>query len=116
MTGKLNFSTRFRNPDGTYDYSAIDALSNSVANFVTGNDMDPADVQALKDQINERSQVTFNLSDYDKDEEKFGGSVKVLVVTVGAEVHHISTSENVMGGWYFNPTTFEWEENVLCKA
>jgi hypothetical protein len=116
VSGKLAFDTEFKKPDGSYDAAQASALSDALGGFVTGGDLTPAQRAAISKQINENSQVTFNLNTYDKDTEKIGGKVKVLVVTVGAEGHIITTEEDVINGWYFDPVQGTWQQNIACGA
>jgi Flp pilus assembly pilin Flp len=114
FSGKLAFDTQFKQPDGSYDAAQARALSDALGGFVTGGTLTPAQQAAISDQINENSQVTFNLNDYDKDTEKIGGKVKILVVTVGAEGHVITTEEGVIDGWYYDPVQGAWQQNIAC--
>jgi Flp pilus assembly pilin Flp len=114
VSGKLAFDTEFTKPDGTYDAAQAAALSDALGGFVTGGSLTDAQKAAISRQINDNSQVTFNLNTYDKDTEKFGGKVKFLVVTVGAEGHVITTEEDVINGWYYDPTNGSWQQNVAC--
>lgn len=114
VSGKLAFDTEFKKPDGSYDAAQAAALSDALGSFVTGGSLTDAQQAAISKQINEDSQVTFNLNNYDKDTEKFGGKVKFLVVTIGAEGHIITTEEDVINGWYFDPTNGSWQQNIAC--
>jgi hypothetical protein len=116
-TGSLAFSTEFRDAEGNYEYESIDALSDVVSSYIKGEgELTDDQREAIRNQIDERSQITFALSSYDKDTEKFGAEGKLFFVKVGGEVHYITTEENILAGYYYNPTTNEWEENVLCDA
>lgn len=114
VSGKLAFDTQFKKPDGSYDAAQAAALSDALFGFATGGSLSDAQQAAVTQQINENSQVTFNLNTYDKDTEKFGGKVKFLVVTIGAEGHIITTEEGVINGWYFDPTNGSWQQNIAC--
>jgi hypothetical protein len=115
-SGKLAFDTEFKKPDGSYDAAQASALSDALGSYVTGGNLTDAQKAAISKQINDNSQVTFNLNNYDKDTEKIGGKVKIVVVTVGAEGHIITTEEDVINGWYYNPVQGAWQQNVACGA
>lgn len=113
----LNFSTDFRRNDGTYDYAAIGALSAELSRFITGGaGMSPEQAEALRAQINEHSQVTFNEYDYDEDETKYGASGKFLFINVGAEVHMVSIDQNLLDGYYYDPVQGLWADNIVCES
>jgi hypothetical protein len=114
VSGKLAFDTQFKHADGSYDAQQAGALSDALGRFVTGGDLTPEQRAAVSRQINHDSQVTFTLNNYSKDTEKFGGKVKILVVTVGAEGHVITTEEDVINGWYFDPNLGSWQQNIAC--
>jgi Flp pilus assembly pilin Flp len=114
MSGKLAFDTQFKRPDGSYDSAQVAQLSGALGRFVTGGDLTAAEKAAISKQINQNSQLTFNLNNYDKDTERFGGKVKILIVTVGAEGHVITTEEDVVNGWYYDPTQGTWQQNIAC--
>lgn len=113
-TFNLGFDTTFRNSDGSLDYSGAQGLTSAFEDFVSGRDISPDDKAAIQRQIEDRSQVTFTVGTYDKDTDKWGGKVKTPIGNVGAEGHHVSVDQNTTGGWYYNPTTGEWQENLAC--
>ena len=114
---ELNFTTDFRRDDGSYDYRAIDALSSQLGSYISGSGgMTPEQSKALKDQINEHSQVTFNSYDYDEDETKYGASGKFLFIKVGAEGHMVTIDQNLQSGYYYDPVQGLWAENVVCTS
>jgi len=113
----LNFTSDFRRADGSYDYGAIDALSAELSGFVTGSGgMSPEQADALAQQINEHSQVTFNEYDYSEDETKYGGSAKFLFIKVGAEGHMVTIDQSLLEGYYYDPVQGLWAENVVCQS
>lgn len=115
INGNLNFSTKFRNDDGSYDYSGIDALSTQMTAYISGSgEMSPEQKAALETQINDRSQVTFTLSDHNKEENTYGLEGKLFFIKVGAEVHTVTVDQNVMAGYFYNPVAGNWTENLLC--
>lgn len=115
---ELKFSTDFRRDDGSYDYSAIDALSSQIGAVISGasTGMTPEQKKALHDQINDHSQVTFNSYDYDEEETKYGGSAKVLFIKVGAEGHMVTIDQSLQSGYYYDPVQGLWAENVVCHS
>lgn len=114
---ELNFSTDFRRDDGSYDYGAIDALSQELSSYITGADgMSPEQAEALREQIDEHSQVTFNEYDYDEEETKYGASGKVLFIKIGAEVHMVTIDQNLLDGYYYDPVQGLWADNIVCES
>lgn len=114
---ELNFSTDFRRDDGSYDYGAIDALSSELSGYITGGEgMSPEQAEALREQINEHSQVTFNEYDYNEDETKYGASAKVLFIKIGAEVHMVTIDQNLLDGYYYDPVQGLWADNIVCES
>ncbi len=114
---ELNFSTDFRRDDGSYDYAAIDALSSELGSYITGaGGMSPEQAEALREQINGHSQVTFNEYDYDEDETKYGASGKFLFIKIGAEVHMVTIDQNLLDGYYYDPVQGLWADNIVCES
>jgi len=112
---ELSFSTDFRLPDGSVDHSAVDAISDGLARWVTsGEGLDEAEQEAVRRQLEERSQLTFNSYDYSTDEQKIGGEIKVLWVKLGGEVHQVITDKSLLDGYYLDPATRQWTQNVVC--
>lgn len=105
---QLEFSSNFNNENSA-------AFSEALGNMVTGQPMSEADAQALMDQFNNHSQVNFTIGTYDKDHDEWGGKIKTPIGSVGAEGHHTTIDQNTTGGWYYNPTTGQWEENLACS-
>jgi Flp pilus assembly pilin Flp len=113
----LSFSTDFQRADGSYDYGAIDALSSELAGFITGGEgMSSEQAQALAEQINQHSEVTFNEYDYNEQETKYGASAKVLFIKVGAEGHLVTVDQSLLGGYYYDPVQGLWAENIVCQS
>jgi len=111
----LNFQTSFRRDDGSYDYEAIEALSDGLGSVIAGSGgITEEQRDVISEQINERSQVTFNSFDYNKDETKYGASGKVLFIKVGAEVHVVTVDQNLLSGYYYDPVQGLWAENIVC--
>jgi len=113
---QFSFSNSFRNPDGTIDHSAVDALSEGLGNFVTnGEGLTPEQQQAVADQLAE-SQVTLSFYDYNEDEAKYGGSIGAGPVKIGGEYHVVDTSTDLDSSQYYDPTTGQWKENLVCAG
>lgn len=110
----LSFSTTFRRSDGSYDYSGVTGVSDAVRAWVNGEPVPQSARDAIADQLNNHSQITFNTYDYHKDEEKYGGSVHVLWVNVGAEVHMVTIDQNLTSGYYYDPVQGLWAQNIVC--
>lgn len=113
---QVNFSTDFRRPDGSYDYSAIGALSEQIGGWITGGDVSQEAQDALATQLNEHSTITYNEYDYSKQETKYGGKVKILFVKVGGEVHLVTVDQDLVSGYFYDPVQQLWSENILCES
>lgn len=116
VSAEIGFSTDFLTDDGTYDAAQAAALGQGLKGVLSGQGLDAQTKAALSDQINNHSVITAQVSDYSKQTQKYGGKVHVLFVTVGGEYHIVTTEQNVIDGWYFNPTTMGWDTNLLCKG
>ncbi|MFT4288466.1 hypothetical protein [Nocardioides sp.] len=113
----LGFSTDFTRADGSVDDSALTALSDGLANFITtGEGLTPEQAQAINDQLNNHSQITFNHYTVDKEETKYGGKVKVLWVNIGGEYHELTVDNSLIGSYYYDPTLGSWQENSVCDG
>jgi Flp pilus assembly pilin Flp len=114
---EINFSTDFAREDGSYEYAAIEALSAQLGSWATGGgDLSPEHRAALTEQLNEHSQITYNEYDYSRDEQRYGGKVKVLFVKVGGEVHVTTVDQNLTAGYYYDPVQGQWAENIVCQS
>lgn len=112
---QVNFSTDFRRDDGSVDYSAVQALSEGLQNFVTtGQGLSPDQVAALEDQINNHSQITLDHYQVDTDETKYGGKISFLAINIGGEVHHVAVNSSLLGSYYYDPEQGSWQENTVC--
>lgn len=114
---ELGFTTNFQRPDGTTDHSALSALSEGLANFLTsGEGLTPEQQQAIATQLNEHSQITFNHYTVDKEETKYGGKVSVLWVNIGGEVHKVTVDNDLIGSYFYDPVLGTWQENTVCNG
>jgi len=112
----LGFSTDFRRGDGSADYSAIDALSDSLRNFVnTGQGLTDDQQRVIQDQLENHSQITFNHYKLDTHEDKYGGTLSVGPVSVGGEVHAVHTNSDLLGSYYYDTSLGSWQENTVCN-
>jgi Flp pilus assembly pilin Flp len=106
----LAFSSQFT------DSAQNAALSEGVADFIGGNGLTDEFQGAIKNQLTNHSQYTFTVGTATESREEYGLSVNIFGAEFGAEGHVINTDENTTDGWYFNPTTGEWEENLACNT
>lgn len=104
----VGFSTNF-------DDEARAELSDAVGSFVTGGGLSEDHQDAIAEQFTENTQYTATVSTSTSEEWSVGGKVKIIAVTIGGEVHHVQVDENTQAGWYLNPTTGQWEENLACS-
>lgn len=113
----INFSTSFKRDDGGYSYDAIGALSDQIGSWITGGDgITDEQKAAITEQINEHSQITYNEYDYTRDEQKYGGKVKILFVKVGGEVHVVTIDQDLISGYFYDPVQGLWTENIICDS
>jgi hypothetical protein len=113
----INFSTSFKRDDGSYSHDSIGALSDQISSWITGGDgITDEQRAAITEQLNEHSQITYNEYDYSRDEQKYGGKVKVLFVKVGGEVHVVTVDQDLVSGYFYDPVQGLWTENIICES
>lgn len=112
----LGFATDFTR-DGSIDHSALDALSQGLANFVTnGQGLTPEQAQAISDQLNNHSQITFSHYQADKEETKYGGTIEAFGINIGGEYTETTFDTDLIGSYYYDPALGSWQENSVCDG
>jgi hypothetical protein len=111
----LTYNADFRRPDGTVDTGAYGDAGAALATFVaTGQLPLRANVRALHDYLDDRSQVTFDTYDYAEDEDRYGAEVKLGPVALGGEVHVSTQDRQILTGQYYDPAQGIWVTRLDC--
>ena len=90
------------------------ALTQGFTDMINGEGVTPEFQQAVQTQFMDHSQQTFTVASYNENKSEYGIKVSTPIGDFGAEGHHVETNENTQGGWYYNPYTGEWQENLAC--